>query len=250
MKDYRDVWVVLRIDGPAQGYTDYVSVKGVYGSQAEAQAAADHATEVNAPPETQYHIFKKKQLISEDDQLPSRNEGSVQGLRRHLLEAWRAPITHPQWFSRLRELAASVPPEMRAQTFAPLARYLAEQLVAFAMHGRINSDPKSHIDLLLEDGRTVDVKAVVLSPDAKRAPFVMLQRPVTDLVALVLFAPDLDTASGFVMPGTLLLRYARGTSTRKNTIGVRVTPDLLDSPGVQRLALPNTETPRQSPNER
>jgi hypothetical protein len=242
MKDYRDVWIVLRIDGPAQGYTDYVSVKGVYNSQEEAQAAADRAAEVNPPFDTQYHILKKKQAISaheHDADLGAADR--IQGLSRSMLEAVRFPTAYQKWHSLLRELAQSVPSETRSRAFAPLAAYFAEQIVAQALHGRVNADPKSSVDVILDDGRTIDVKSVLLAHGAKRAPFITLQRSKAAFVALVVFTPELDLAAGFLLPMSAMEKYSRETVNRDDKIGVRVTPDLLASPGVRPLQLPITD---------
>ena len=46
MSEKKDVWVVMRFDGPAQEHTDFIAVKGVYDSEQAAQDAADRGRSV------------------------------------------------------------------------------------------------------------------------------------------------------------------------------------------------------------
>jgi hypothetical protein len=238
MKNYRDVWIVLRIDGPALGYTDYISVKGVYGSQEEAQAAADRAAEVNPPYESQYHIFKKKQETSVTDEIEHPSVDRIQGISRSTLESARVPMQNLQWHSHLKELARSFTADTKRRTFSPLLGYFAEQIVAAALQGSVNSNQESVGDVVLADGRTVEVKAIVLD-GGKKAPFVMIQPRGPEFVALVIFTPELDFASGFLLPASLMEQHARHSQNRDGKVGVRITPALLTAPGVRALQLPN-----------
>jgi hypothetical protein len=58
-----------------------------------------------------------------------------------------------------------------------------------------------------------------------------------DFLALVLFTPELDLASGFLLPRGLLKRYSRGRQNRDGKVGLRVTSDLFSSPEATPLRL-------------
>jgi hypothetical protein len=242
-----ETWVVVRFDGPAQEHSDYVSVKGVYDSHSEAQAAAERAASSHPRFEASYHIFRSRRLYPQRDvgDTPSHvrerpsSEARVQGFSPSHLEKQTWYLLSFLSHEPLHSLLNAVPPEIRARAVQPLLAYYAQAAIARALSGVVASEETNEADIRLPDGRTVEVKVLFLDPHKNRSPMIELPSQLPDYLALVLVEPNLTLTSARLIPSEVLARYERpGSKTRESRrTNVRVTPDLMTAPGTSNIDL-------------
>lgn len=234
-----DAWVVVRLDGPVKDLSDYLSIKGVYDTQAAAEKAADASKIAGRADYARYQVLRTRRMVDEDAQKGAqKREPRIQGLPSKSLEAqtWYAI----QSWQDLQSVLGPMPLSDRWKTAQPYLGFLSEALVARALHGVIVSGKEpGGPDVLLPNGETVEVKTVRLDPEQHRTAIVEFRKDAFDFLALVLFQPDLSAASARLIPATVIRHFEQPSSqTRQGQrTMIRVTPDLLTAPGTLRIEL-------------
>jgi len=242
MSSKTTAWVVVRLDGPAQEHADYISIKGVYDSQSDAQKAADKLSKERPAYEASYLLIPTRRLVGEsreDVQQPARAD-RVQGLSFDKVrqENWNAFRFLPR--ESLKGLVDELPSNVKRQVVEPLMNYYAHLAVARALHGRLESaNDRSIADIRLPDGSTVEVKVLFLDPKRERAPSIQLKSALPDYVALVIVRPDFELTTARLIPSEVIGRHERvGPSTREGRlVNLRITPDLMNAPGTSSIDL-------------
>jgi hypothetical protein len=243
MSQKTDTWVVVRFDSPAQEHSDFVAVKGVYDSEADAQAAAGRAAgSQQHSGESSYHVFHSRRFTGGDEQGATRQAAQrlrIQGLPTDHLQQFEAYWRYLPDYELLRSAAERLPSDVRRRVLQPLLAYYAEAAIARALGAKVVGQSQADADLRLPDGRTVQVKTIFLDPEKARAPFVQFRPDRVDYLALVLVTPDLELTTARLIPSDVLTHFDRpGPRTRDSKLtNLRVTTDLMSAPGTSNIDL-------------
>lgn len=166
-----DAWVVLRLDGDATAFSDYVAVKGVYDHEDAARLVlAELSTE--GIEDSKYVIIRSRRYVDENysvisiNQLPKRIQGfNIQPSNEHTITT----ITI-QEINAIRNLLNRLPSQVRRRTILPLLSSLVECMVAEALDASYVDEPRSGWDLEMSDGTRIEVKTVLLDSERKKSP--------------------------------------------------------------------------------
>lgn len=239
MKEKVDVWVVLRFDGPGAEPNDSVAIKGVYDSVEEANTAADRAAHEPAH-RARYSVVRSRRFPTEGSTAAVQERHQVR--LEKSLKVWQetSRVLPGLMKPAIRELASLLPPEISKRAMQPLLSYYAEGLVARALNAVPVHGRGAEGDLRLPDGTTVEVKAVSLSPDRQKAPFVQFRSDHIQQLALVIFSKDLMSITARLIPAPVLSHFERlGSHSRQGQLSnIRITSDLLNAPGTSPIELP------------
>ena len=247
MTEKRDVWVVIRFDGPAQEHTDYVSIKGIFETQAEAQAAADRglAQLGDRQYEAQYHIVRSRHLSkgslrANRPTKPSRVQGfALDAFPKEELQHVRDAFAG----TPVPDTLERVPVGLGHILLRPLFVHFAESLVASAL-GAEPSRARQGPDLVWKKGQTIEVKTIFLDKQKEKSPFVQLANLESDWLAIVLIEPASMLVAARLFPASVLNHYKRlAPNARRKSGAFRLTSDFWKAPGARPLQLGKATTP-------
>lgn len=235
-----DAWVVLRLDGDAIAFGDYVAVKGVYDHE---DAARLVQTELSTEgiEDSKYVVVRSRRYVDENSSMSSTNQlPRIQGFDIQSSEHIRTtPLI--QEINAIQNLLNRLPSQVRRRTILPLLSSLAEYTVAEALGASHIDDPRSGWDLELPDGRRIEVKTVLLDPERKKSPSLQFQADkLFDAFAVVVFRPDLTIETARMIPVDALELYSRPGGphlANQPLINVRVTQQLLNYPGSKNIEI-------------
>jgi len=143
-----------------------------------------------------------------------------------------------QLLSELFQRLARSRDDMGTPGFRAMMGHIAELVVAQALDARIVHTHEP-FDLLLSDGQRVEVKTVILKPEYQRAPRLDISpKEEFDVLALVLFDPNLQVVSARLIPRTVIEKFSKvsGRHDHPNR-HVTVTPILLSYPGTKDIPI-------------
>lgn len=232
-----DAWVVLRLDGDAIAFSDYVAVKGVYDHEDAARLVqAELSTEGIG--DSKYVVVRSRRYVDENSSMTSTNR--IQGFDIQSSEHTRTtPLL--QEINAIQNLLNRLPSQVRRRTILPLLSSLAEYAVAEALGASHIDDPRSGWNLELPDGKRIEVKTVLLDPEHKKSPSLQFQADkLFDAFAVVVFRPDLTIETARMIPVDALELYSRPGGphlANQPLINVRVTQQLLNYPGSKNIEI-------------
>jgi hypothetical protein len=233
----RDSWVILRFEDVSVR-ADYVSVKGVYDSEAAAQSAFNRVA--TDSPTAIYKLYRSRRFSDENaaNNQIKPSPPLVQGFK--LEGPPQVPIEKAlAMVGELREVLGHAPERISRQAFLPVLYRLAEMAVANALGGRF-AEQNATWDINLEDGTRIEVKIALLDAEKRRAPVIQLRDDCEfDKLALVLFRPDLSIEAAKLIPreGVCLAAVPIGRQQSRSMSQVRVTSALLNFPGTEDIRL-------------
>jgi hypothetical protein len=234
-----DAWVVLRIDGDVVELKDNIAVKGVYDSESAAESALQNLSE-----ESNYIVIRSRRYLEDHQPEILRNNHSekVQGLKIHSSNGHTNYDDLYGQFRVVRDLWNILPQSNRRKTIIPLLSQLAELAVAKVTGASIIDDPNLAANLKLPTGERVEVKTILLDSERRRSPNLQFPAEVEfDLLAVVIFSPDLTIETARMIPVEALKFYARSVSYRtgRPMLNLRVIQPFLDYPGSKDINLAN-----------
>jgi hypothetical protein len=224
-------WVVLRIDAPFLPIQEGVVVKGVYDNEADARDAIIRAKNQNEKPE--YVIIRTRHFSAAEVGAPPSEPERIQGfVGLGSGETSEVSLPLQEYLKPIAGLVRDLPAIPRS-ALNPLLAHVAERAVVSTVGGRLGDRPDQGTDVRLPDGRLIEVKSVWLDPELRKAPSIRVPADWNfDLLAVVLFAPDLRSASMRFLPREAVELYSRPvvTTAGKSSAVLRITPQLLSWP--------------------
>ena len=225
-----EVWVVVRVDPKGKTFPDYPSVKGVYDRESAAKEAAERSRSAN--PDVNYLVVRSRAFLDKGsfaESSETSRKDQVQGFDPSHLPPPQLRVDLPDAISRFASELPSF--QGTAKSRAPLWASLVTLAVADATRGDVNALRTEGPDILLPDGRTIEVKTVVLDPSRNRAPSVRFRSLLFDILSLVLINNDLNEAAVYFLPREAVDFYARlSNDSPQHFLDLRITPQLLSWP--------------------
>lgn len=238
MKNKTDTWVVLRFDGPSRDLEDHVAVKGVYDSELQAKSAVARLADGAATQDKYVVILSRRFTDAGAGAISSAaNRAPVQGLVGDEVR-WNWLWADPSRPHSLEAAVSVLPDEVRRQVLRPLISYHAESTVARAL-GAHKPKPDEQGDLVLSNGKIVEVKVVFLDPHKAKSPFVQFRSSGVDYLVFVLVDPSFAIFSATLVPASVARVFERTSSgaSESQVASLRITPDLLKAPGTSSIDL-------------
>ncbi|QYX32325.1 hypothetical protein [Sphaerospermopsis torques-reginae] len=234
-----DAWVVLRLDGDAVGFKDYIAVKGVYDSESAAQSAIPSLS-----PESNYIVIRSRHY-SEDNKseiITNNHADKVQGLKIHSANGGQTS-NHGLYekLNVIRDFWNQLPTSNRREIIIPLLSQFTELAIAQVMNAAIIEDRSLWGDLKLPNGEIVEVKTILLDPERRKSPHLQFPAEANfDFLAIVIFDPDFNIETARMIPVDALKLYARPVSQRdRQMMNLRVIQPFLDYPGYKDINFAN-----------
>ncbi|TAE59389.1 MAG: hypothetical protein EAZ87_09695 [Nostocales cyanobacterium] len=228
-----DAWVVLRLDGDAVEFKDYIAVKGVYDTEDAAQSA------IHSLSQQSNYIVTRSRYYSEDQKSDITNNhlDKVQGLKIHSANGHTRNHGLYEKLNVIRDFWNQFPQSNRREMIIPILSKFTELAIAQVMNASIIEDSSLGGDLKLPNGKIIEVKTIILDPERKKSPHLQFSAEANfDFLAIVIFDPDLNLETSRMIPVDALKIYANPVSQGSHQkINLRVTQPFLDYPGYQNI---------------